>query len=524
MQQIDRHIKARTPVLALSSPEEARVIEELTALAIVHKKRLMVWSVAIGFEEVNLTRKQYPDGTSEPPRKPAEKANDPAAALLRVITEAEKKDALPTLWVFCDLHQLAAKNPLIARAVRDVAQRIKAVKGVTVILLGANVTIGEDLKKDVVSIEFPLPTVEELREQYESLVASLPDGFKVNLSETELTGLVNALKGLTLAEADSVLSQAAIAHRCLDSRAVSFVIEAKAQIIKESGALEFYPAKASYAEIGGLDLLKEWALQAEKAASPEAVQFGVEAPRSLLLVGVPGCGKSLLAKAVAGPNRPLLRLDIGALFGGLVGQSEQQARAALKIAESVAPCVLWVDEIDKALGSSGGEHDGGTSQRVLGTILTAMQEGLKDVFVVATANNVTGLRPELIRRFVAKFFVDLPQTQERADILSIHLEKRGRKAADFAVETIAQAADGFTGSEIEEVVQEALMLAFGRGAADVTDADLLNVIAQTVPLETTMRESIAAMREWATRARPASSKQETGHHTPTTGLGGLLEF
>jgi ATP-dependent 26S proteasome regulatory subunit len=238
---------------------------------------------------------------------------------------------------------------------------------------------------------------------------------------------------------------------------------------------------------------------------------------------VHNCGKSLTAKAIAGGNRPLLRLDVGALFGSLVGQSEQQTRNALKVAEAVAPCVLWIDEIEKALGSGGGELDGGTSVRVLGTILTWMQETKAPVFVVATANDIGSLRPELIRRFSEVFFVDLPQDQERADILQIHMEKRGRKIGKADTKKVVKATEDFTGSEIEKVVQGALRRAFADGEREVTVDDLLHQAGAMVPLATTMEKGINDMRSWAVRARPASSRQETGNKKAAEVQGRALE-
>jgi len=246
--------------------------------------------------------------------------------------------------------------------------------------------------------------------------------------------------------------------------------------------------------------------------------------RGVLIVGVPGCGKSLTAKAVAGGTRPLLRLDVGALFGSLVGQSEAAARNALKTAEAVAPAVLWLDEIEKALGSSGGDMDGGTSQRVLGTILTWLEETEADVFVVATANDIASLRPELIRRFDEVFFVDLPQPEERRQIVAIHLAKRGRDPEGFDLAAVVEATTDFTGAELEKVVQAALRRGFADGGREITTQDLVAAASETVPLSTTMDEGIAHMRQWANRARPASSKQESGHQTAVATARRALEI
>lgn len=511
VQKIDVLIRAKSPVIAIQSAEEVRVIGELQLLAQKQNKRLIVWSAALGFRQL------------VPDKQPAAKAPDPLAALTRIITEAEAPNSVPTIWVMNDLHQFA-KNPVIMRAVRDTAHTVKEAKGITVILLGANVEISEDARKDIVFVDFPLPSAEELAEQVDAFIAGLPEHVEVKLNGNR-QALIRALQGLTKDEADSVLSQAAISHRCLDERALAFVLETKAQIIKASGALEYFAAKASYAEIGGLDLLKVWAREAEKAATPEAQAFGVEAPRGCLLVGVPGCGKSLVAKAIAGSDRPLLRLDAGALRGSLVGQSEAQTRQMIKVVEAVGRSVLWIDEIEKGFGSSGGELNGGVDDHILGTLLTAMQEGLKETTIVATANDIAGIRPELIRRFPVKFFVDLPVASEREEILKIHLGKRGRDPQKFDLDAVVKATENFTGSEIEEVVQAAIMRAFSRGKADVETEDLLAVIADTVPLSTTMKEQIAGMREWATRARPASSAQESGHKAQAPGsVSGLLEF
>jgi len=307
-----------------------------------------------------------------------------------------------------------------------------------------------------------------------------------------------------------------IATKRLDAGVIPVILDAKAQLIRKSGALEYYAEQATYEEVGGLGLLKAWCCETEVAFSDTAQKYGLESPRGVLIVGVPGCGKSLTAKAIAGGGRPLLRLDVGALFGSLVGQSESQTRNALKVAEAVAPAVLWLDEIEKALGAAGGELDGGTSQRVLGTILTWMEETRSSVFVAATANDIGKLRPELVRRFDEVFFVDLPEPDGRREIVAIHLRKRGRSPENFDLDAIVQATQDFTGSEIEKVIRGALRRAFADGEREVTTEDLLAVAGETVPLVTTMADGVARMREWARRARPASSRQESGHQVSTT--------
>jgi len=508
-QQIDRLIRARYPVIAVQSHEENRVIEHIAQIAQTRGKALFAWSVSRGIRQI------HPEPDDDATAQELAQLTDSLAALKHVVSAGEPTDehpnGPPAIYVFQDLHPWLAgdrADHVVIRALRDVSATLIK-RHQTVILLSPNVEIPQDAEKDVVLVDFPLPTPEELAEQVESFIANLPAGI-----DCELNGgrrdVIRALQGLTAVEADAVLAQAVVSLGHLDTDAIPFILDAKSEIIRKSGALEYYPEQANYADIGGLDLLKAWCAESEIAFTDDAQAFGVEPDRGVLIVGVPGCGKSLTAKAIAGGTRPLLRLDVGALFGSLVGQSEAQTRNALKVAEAVAPCVLWIDELEKALGGvGGGEMDGGTSTRVLGTILTWMEETTAPVFIAATANDISSLRPELIRRFSENFFVDLPQAAERADILAIHLRKRGRGPENFNLEKVAAATKDFTGSELEKVVQGAIRRAFVADGS-VTTGDLLAAAGDMVPLATTMERGISKMRHWAKRARPASSRQETG--------------
>jgi len=502
--QIDRMIRGRYPVIAVQSHEEGRVMDALTGIAKAQGKQLHVWTISRGMEQI------LPE-TDQPPNQALA---DPVSALQWV---REQDDDVKALFVFKDLHPMVGgerADPVAVRSLRDCADALTS-RFQTIILVSPQIAIPTDLQKDVATVDFPLPTFGELAEVLEGAIENLPGHIPCNLNG-DRKDVIRALQGLTQVEADAVLGYAIASLRHLDTDAIPLILDAKREIIRQSGALEYYPEQASYSEIGGLDVLKAWCMESEIAFSDQAQAFGVEPDKGVLIVGVPGCGKSLTAKAIAGGNRPLLRLDVGALFGSLVGQSEAQTRNALKVAEAVAPCVLWIDEIEKALGSGGGELDGGTSLRVLGTILTWMEEADAPVFVVATANDIGSLRPELIRRFGEVFFVDLPQVGERADILAIHLCRRRRDSGKFDLQAVAGATENFTGSELEKVVQMALRRAFAQGR-EVETADLLTVTGETVPLVTTMQEQIQAMRQWATRARPASSRQETGRKVQATG-------
>lgn len=279
---------------------------------------------------------------------------------------------------------------------------------------------------------------------------------------------------------------------------------------RKTGMLEFYSTPERFGSIGGLETLKVWLRQRGKAFSEAARQFGLPSPKGLLLVGVPGCGKSLSAKAVAAEwQMPLLKFDLGKVFGSLVGQSEENMRRALKMAEAVAPCVLWIDEIEKGLsGVRGPTGDSGTSTRVFGTLLTWMEENQKPVFTIATANDIEGLPPELLRkgRFDEIFFIDLPSPQERANILAIHLTKHHRDYREFDLAAHVQATEGFSGAEIEQAVVSALYTAFVEGEdTKLADRHLQQAVSTTVPLSQSMGSRIAALRAEATEKwRPAS--------------------
>jgi len=363
-----------------------------------------------------------------------------------------------------------------------------------------------ELEKDVHVETLDLPDIKDMRVIYESVCKKY--GITPDENNTEL---LEAALGLTIMEAERAFSLAAVVAGKLTSEEVRIIISEKENIIKKSGHLEYYHPDETMDDIGGLENLKDWLTKRGRGFSKYAKEYGLDTPKGVLMLGIPGTGKSLAAKAVGNAwNFPLLKLDMGKVFGGIVGESERNIRDALKIAEAISPSILWVDEIEKGMSglSSSGSTDGGTTSRVLGTFLTWMQEKKKPVFVVATANNISQLPPELLRkgRMDEIFFVDLPGLKARKEIFSIHLRKKKRNIGDFDIDLLRKTSKGFSGAEIEEALKEAMFQAYDRGE-EVTTADIKDSLEKTFPLSKTMHEVIGNMREWAkSRAVFASSE------------------
>jgi SpoVK/Ycf46/Vps4 family AAA+-type ATPase len=321
---------------------------------------------------------------------------------------------------------------------------------------------------------------------------------------------VKAALGLTLQEAENAFAKAIAHDRKIDAQDIQLVLAEKRQIIRKSGLLEYYPADDSLGSVGGMDLLKAWLRQRGTSFSDAARAFGLPEPKGLLLLGVQGCGKTLTAKAIAKEwNLPLLRLEMGKIIRGAMGVADDNLRRAIRVAESASPAVLWIDEIDKALsGLSGSGGDGGAIARVFATLLTWLQDKTAPVFVVATANRLETLPPELLRkgRFDEIFFVDLPEPKERAEIFSIHIKRRGRDPAKYDCAALGTFTDGFSGTEIEQAIVSAMHLAFSQGV-ELNQEHLVLATRETYPLSKTLREEIQKLRTWAfERTRRASTK------------------
>jgi SpoVK/Ycf46/Vps4 family AAA+-type ATPase len=488
--ELDVLIRARYPLIYLVSWEETRAEAMLTSLARAQAKSIYFWSLTCGLCD--------PQGACDA------SVNQPQLAL-----DFIRKSEARALFVLKDFHP-HIQDPAIVRRLRDLVHELKP-SGKTVILLSPQLTVPVELEKDLTVVDYDLPGPEELQALLGEVTAAAQrgTGFSVDLKPEDREKLLQAVQGLTLSEAENVLAKAIVLHSKLTIEALGIVLQEIKQIIRKSRMLEYYEAQESFTEIAGLDLLKDWLRQRGDGYSLKAREFGLTPPRGVLLLGVQGCGKSMTCKAISGLWKlPLLRLDMGSIFGGFVGQSEDNMRRAIKTAESVAPCVLWLDEIEKGLAGTQSSNfsDAGTTARVFSTFLTWLQEKSKSVFVAATANNIEMLPPELMRkgRLDEIFFIDLPTETERAQIFSIHLKKRKRVPDSFDVTMLAKDSEGFSGAEIEQVVTDALYQAFHQNS-ELKQDHLLRAIDSSIPLSKTMENDIANLRQWAkTRTRPAS--------------------
>ncbi|XMB65940.1 AAA family ATPase [Mycoplasmatota bacterium zrk1] len=416
------------------------------------------------------------------------------------------------LLILEDFHPYSeVNNPINIRLLRE-AMRSDSYTGkyTKALILSTPVKfVPQELLKELPVVEVDLPD----RETLSILADSVVEEYHELCFEDNITPkLLESALGLTVMEAKLAFSKAIINNRKLTEEEIPDIIQEKEQIIKKSGLLEYFHPTEYLDSVGGLEHLKQWIKRRGNAYSDNAKEFGLNTPRGLLLLGVPGCGKSLTAKAIANEWKfPLLRFDLGKVFGGIVGESERNIRYALDVAKTISPCVLWIDEIEKGLSGSqsSGRTDGGTSARVLGTFLTWMQEKKEPVFVVATANDISSLPPELLRkgRFDEIFFVDLPSAKDRENIFAIHLESKDRNAGDLNLDLkmLADKTEGFSGSEIEEVVSEALFNAYANNQEDITMDNFDECIGSVCPLSRTMADTIADLRKWSTsRARAAS--------------------
>lgn len=398
----------------------------------------------------------------------------------------------------------------ISRKLRNLSRSLKS-QPKNIVVIAPQVNIPQELTEIFTVLDFPLPSREEIKQEITRLISATGQPVKDRL----LNDLVLSAQGLSMERIRRVLTRAIAEHGKLETEDVELILEEKRQSIRQTQILDFYPATEEISDIGGLDNLKDWLLRRGGAFSEQARAYGLPNPRGLLLVGIQGTGKSLTAKAIAHTwHLPLLRLDVGRLFAGLVGESESRTRQMINLAEALAPCVLWIDEIDKAFAGAAGTGDGGTTSRVFGTFITWLAEKKSPVFVVATANNIQSLPPEILRkgRFDEIFFVGLPSQTERAAIFEVHLNRlRSHNLQNYDIQRLAYETPDFSGAEIEQTLIEAMHIGFSQNR-DFTNEDILEAASQIVPLAKTAQEQIQFLQSWAAagKARLASRSNQLG--------------
>jgi len=482
-------INSRNPIVTVETSEEQRFLALLERVAAELGIPLFVWSVTMGLSRAG--------------GAPLYNSDQPEQALTNISTV--QGDGIFVLKDFCRY----CDNDRISRRMRDLADGFGTARR-SIVILGAAIQLPPELAADAVEFALGLPSPEELSSGVKATLAELnrSQGIATSLDAVNLALLVKNLAGLPEDEALRVLRQCALQRGNADTGLLEAVLEAKRQAMRTDGLLETIKRDASFADVAGLQKLREWIAKRNSALTPEGQRFGLVPSKGVLITGVQGCGKSLAARAVAGEwGYELARLDAGALYDKYVGESEKRLKKALDVAQKISPVVLWIDEIEKAFASAGssGDADGGLSQRLLATLLTWMQDRESGVFLAATSNNIRILPPEMLRkgRFDEIFFVDLPGAVSRTALFALHIRKRGRDAAAFDLPKLASASDGFSGAEIEQVIVAGLYTAFNQ-KQQLTTEILLAEVAATRPLSATRSEEITEIRSWAkSRAVPA---------------------
>jgi ATP-dependent 26S proteasome regulatory subunit len=542
-------INSSTPIVVMETSEEMRAVNMVRAACTALNMATFEWSIADGLLRSGSNAPVQPRadqssvwGQGGQPQAQSRTALSPGGSEAERLTRAvmssmgsgaaaaaaggsiyntrEPVQALANMesmtieavFILKDFHR-HMDDPVVVRRLRDVGQKFSANRR-TVIITAPELAVPAELTTLVEYFDLPLPDRDRLRDIVHDTFTRLSKTYtlKLQLDAAGVDAIAANLRGLTEEEADRAMSQALVTRYALCAETVTDVLEAKKQLLRHSGMLEFIEASDSMSAVGGLENLKHWLAQRRGAWEDGARAFGLEPPHGVIILGVQGCGKSLCARAVAGEWKlPLVKFDTSAVYDKYIGETEKRIRKVFQVAEGLAPCVLWIDELEKVFAGSGPDSasaDAGVSSRLLASFLSWMQDRKSPVFVAATCNNVTVLPPELIRkgRFDELFFVDLPNQDERRQIFSIQLAKRKRNPADFDLEAAATAAKGYSGAEIDAAVQGAMYAAYS-GKTPLTTQLLLNALGQTVPLSTTRAEEINELRQWAqTRAVPASAR------------------
>lgn len=515
--ELENLLRARVACIRITTDQEDEAIEAVRAAALIVDAPVQTWSLIDGILASGLADE-----------RPPEQSTDPAVAM--VLWKQRLEASKPALCLCRDLGVHLA-DPRVLRAFRDLVAHVEVINRAAdaaqgsdapghprvtkrpspscIVLVDHRSDLPEIVRAIALEHELPAITDEQIETLARETLRRLNRGgpIEIDIRRTEWQAVLKNLRGLTRRQLEHVLASVIVPDLKLSGDDLHDLIASKRKLFQSSGVLEFVETPTSLDAVGGLGRLKTWLKERQSAFAPEAAKFGLTAPRGMLLLGVQGAGKSLCAKAVAAAwHRPLLKLDPGALYDKYVGESERRLRDTLRQAERMAPLVLWIDEIEKGFASAAAQStDGGLSKRIFGTLLSWMQDHTAPVFLVATANDIEALPPELMRkgRFDEIFFVDLPGDEARCEIWNIHLRKRGRKPETFAIAELAAASRGFSGAEIEQAVIAALATAFAAGG-DITTESLQHAIRSTKPLSVTMRERVESLRRWASeRCVPA---------------------
>jgi ATP-dependent 26S proteasome regulatory subunit len=517
-------INSSTPIVVMETVEEVRALTLVGAACSELNMAVFEWTIADGLVRSGTHASTLPAADLQMRINAARHAADPGApegkaAIYNTVDPVQalanlESMTMEAVFVLKDFHR-HMDNPVVVRRLRDVGQKFSANRR-TLILTAPSIPMPAELASLVEFLDLPLPDIERLRdlirETYTRMAGTLT--LKLQLDAPGVDAMAANLRGLTEEEAERAISQSLVARYALAPACITDVLESKKALLKRSEMLEFVDASDNMASVGGLENLKNWLAQRRNSWEPQARQFGLDPPKGVIILGVQGCGKSLCARAIAGEWKlPLVKFDTAAVYDKYIGETEKRIQKVFRVAEGLAPCVLWIDELEKVFAGSGPDSasaDAGVSSRLLASFLSWMQERKSPVFVAATCNNVTALPPELIRkgRFDELFFVDLPNAPERKQIFSIQLTKRKRNPADYDLDRVAaSAANGFSGAEIESAVQTALYSAYSR-KQELSSEDLFTALSSTVALSITRAEEINELRTWAkTRAVWASTPE-----------------
>ena len=515
-------INSSTPIVVMETVEEMRAVSLVRAACSDLNLAVFEWTIADGLvRSGNGAAAFHPVGQ---PNVLAALQSRPETSKTAMYNTADPVQALANLetmtieavFVLKDFHR-HMDNPVVVRRLRDVGQKFSANRR-TLVLTAPAIEMPPELASLVEFLDLPLPDPDRLREIIRETYTRLAGthSLKLQLEASGVDAMACNLRGLTEEAAERAISQTVVGRLALSPDCITDVLNAKKAMLKRSEMLEFVDTTDNMVSVGGLDNLKRWLEQRRGAWDDGALKFGLDPPKGVIILGVQGCGKSLCARAVAGEWKlPLVKFDTAAVYDKFIGETEKRIQKVFRVAEGLAPCILWIDELEKVFAGSGPDSasaDAGVSSRLLASFLSWMQERKSPVFVAATCNNVTVLPPELIRkgRFDELFFVDLPSAAERKQVFFIQLTKRKRNPADYDLDRVAEAAKGFSGAEIESAVQTALFAAFAR-KQELSTEDLLTALSSTVPLSITRSEEISELRAWAKdRAVWASSPQTRG--------------